>query len=120
MNNRVELVDMEFYAYHGCFKEENIIGNKFIVNFSASCDIIKAGESDLLCDALDYQKVYTMIKEQMDITSNLLENVAYRILNSIGDNFSQVIHAQITIDKMNPPIGGKVRSSRVKMEKYYR
>ncbi len=31
--NRVELVDMEFFAHHGCFSEEQIIGNKFIVNF---------------------------------------------------------------------------------------
>ncbi len=120
MNNRVELVDMEFYAYHGCFKEENIIGNKFIVNFSANCDILKAGESDLLTDALDYQKVYATIKEEMDITSNLLENVAYRILQAIGQRFASVNYAQITIDKLNPPIGGRVRSSRVKMEKFYR
>jgi dihydroneopterin aldolase len=31
--NRVELVDMHFYAYHGCFEEEQIIGNNFLVNF---------------------------------------------------------------------------------------
>ena len=29
---RIELVDMEFFARHGCFDEEQMIGNKFLVN----------------------------------------------------------------------------------------
>lgn len=54
----VELVNMEFYAYHGHFREEQIIGNKFIVNFSAECDVYEAGESDRLEDALNYRFVH--------------------------------------------------------------
>jgi len=30
----VELVNMEFYSYHGHFREEQIIGNKFPKNDS--------------------------------------------------------------------------------------
>ena len=30
MKDRVELVGMQFYAYHGCFEEEQRIGNRFI------------------------------------------------------------------------------------------
>jgi len=45
--NLVELVNMEFYAYHGHFKEEQIIGNKFIVNFSAETDVTTPGKSDI-------------------------------------------------------------------------
>ena len=28
---KIILEQMEFYAYHGCFQEEQIIGNRFVV-----------------------------------------------------------------------------------------
>lgn len=109
----VELVNMEFYAYHGHFREEQIIGNKFIVNFSAECDVYEAGESDRLEDALNYQDLYTIIKEEMEISSKLLENVALRVIKRAKTTFPQIQKATISVAKMNPPIGGKVEASRV-------
>ena len=113
--SRVELTDMEFFAHHGCFKEEQIIGNKFIVNFWAECDCRKAAESDDINDALNYQEIYDIIKAEMAVTSHLLENVAGRILKSFKAKFPYVVNAQVQIDKLNPPLGGKVGSSRVTM-----
>ena len=46
--NKVELVDMQFYAHHGCFEEEQIIGNKFIVNFWAEADLSIPAKTDKL------------------------------------------------------------------------
>jgi len=51
----IELVNMEFYAYHGCFREEQIIGNKFVVSMSVEADVSKATISDDLADTLNYQ-----------------------------------------------------------------
>ena len=51
--NRVELVDMHFYAYHGCFEEEQIIGNNFLVNFWADVDLSKPAATDNIEDALN-------------------------------------------------------------------
>lgn len=113
--NRVELVDMEFFAHHGCFKEEQIIGNKFIVNFWAESDFTKPSKTDNIEDALNYQVVYDIIKKEMDTPSHLLEHVAGRIVESIKKAFPQVTHLQVTIDKLNPPLGGKVGASRVVM-----
>ncbi len=113
--NRIELVDIHLYAYHGCFEEEQIIGNNFIVNFWAEYDMLKAAKSDNLVDALNYQEVYNIIKQQMDIKSHLLENVAYRILSSVKEKFPYVESMQVSIDKLNPPLGGQVKASRVTM-----
>lgn len=112
-SSMVELVNMEFYSYHGHFKEEQIIGNKFIVNFSAECDVFKPGESDQLEDALNYQELYSIISEEMAIPSMLLENVAMRIINRIKATYPQVGLTTVSVAKMNPPIGGKVEASRV-------
>lgn len=117
--NRVELVNMEFYAYHGCFKEEQIIGNKFIVTFSALTDTSKAEISDELVDALNYQALYGVIKNEVMITSKLLENVAARVLKAAYANFPQICEATVEISKLNPPIGGKVEASRVIITKVF-
>ncbi len=114
--NRVELVDMEFFAHHGCFSEEQIIGNKFIVNFWAEADLSKPAQTDNIEDALNYQLVYNIISKEMKQTSHLLEHVAGRILTAVKAEFPYITAAQVKIDKLNPPLGGGlVGSSRVIM-----
>ena len=83
------------------------------MNFSAECDVYEAGESDRLEDALNYQDLYTIIKEEMEIPSKLLENVALRVIKRAKTTFPQIQKATISVAKMNPPIGGKVEASRV-------
>ena len=111
--NRVELINLEFYSYHGCFTEEKVIGNHFRVSFSAETDVETPGKSDKLEDALNYQELYNMIKGEMAVPSNLLENVAYRILNRAGELFPKIDRAEVVISKINPPLGGKAECSRV-------
>ncbi len=117
--NRVELINLEFYAYHGCFSEEKIIGNHFRVSFSAETDVETPGKSDRLEDALNYQELYNMIKSQIKITSNLLESVAFRILNRAGELFPSITEAEVSISKLNPPLGGKAECSRIVMSRKY-
>lgn len=113
---RVELVNMEFFSNHGCFEEERIIGNKFIVNCWVDYDCSKAAGSDDINDALNYQELYDIIKGEMAHPSHLLEHVAGRIISKIGSVFPYIIDAQITIDKINPPLGGRVGASRVTLK----
>ena len=46
--DKIELLNMEFYSYHGCFEEEQIIGNKFIVSYSAEYNMFDAAVTDSL------------------------------------------------------------------------
>lgn len=105
----IEIEDMEFYAYHGCFKAERIIGNFFKVYARLETDCTQASISDLIADALNYQTVYEIIKEQMMIPSSLLEHVARRILDALFQKFPDLIQkADIKISKLAPPMGGKI------------
>lgn len=110
---KLELKGMKFFAHHGCFDEEKIIGNYFIVDFSAEVDMAAPAESDNLEDAVNYQLIYNIIKEEMAIPSNLLENVAGRVLKRIKNDFPQLISASVSIEKINPSLGGEVEASRV-------
>lgn len=108
MNDIIQLEGMEFYAYHGCFKEEQIVGNKFLVDVSITTDCEKAAESDNVKDALNYQVVYEIIKAEMQKKSHLLENVANRILDALFQKFDTIQNITLKISKVNPPVGGQV------------
>ncbi|OYT12618.1 MAG: hypothetical protein B6I19_09430 [Bacteroidetes bacterium 4572_114] len=70
----ISLEGMEFFAYHGCFSEEQIIGTRFVVDLYIETDMKEAEESDKLSKTINYQDVYLMVKEQMMVKSKLLEH----------------------------------------------
>ncbi|NQU54912.1 MAG: dihydroneopterin aldolase [Bacteroidetes bacterium] len=113
----IEIEGMHFYAYHGHFEVEQIVGNDFIVNLQLGVDCNKAALSDDLNDALNYQAVYTLIQKEMAVKSRLLENVANRILDVLFAEFSNLENAKVKISKMNPPMGGEIEKVSVTLER---
>lgn len=107
--------DMVFFSKHGCFEEERVIGNKFIVNLSAETDMTLPAKSDSLDDAVNYAEVYAVVKEEMEKPSKLMENLASRILERVKSEFPALLSIDITVSKLNPPIGGEVGAFTVKM-----
>jgi len=113
----IEIEGMEFYAYHGHYLEEQVVGNRFIVNLTLSTDCFKAAQSDDLKDALNYQTLYLLVKQEMEIKSHLLEHAAGRILNRLFDTFETIEKAKIKISKLNPPMGGQIDRVSVTLER---
>jgi dihydroneopterin aldolase len=113
----IEIEGMEFYAYHGHFKEEQIVGNKFLVNIAIKTNCESAAETDNLENALNYQIVYKLIQNEMKKKSHLLENIAKRILDSLYSEFDTIKHTKIKISKMNPPMGGQIEKVSITMER---
>jgi|SRR5690554_4407403 dihydroneopterin aldolase len=112
----IEIEDMEFFSYHGCFKSEQLVGNYFTVNARLETDCSSAAASDNIHDALNYQTAYEIIKHEMAIPSALLEHVCKRILDELFARFStQLISATIKVAKLAPPIGGKMKSVSVQL-----
>jgi dihydroneopterin aldolase len=110
MTGLIELQDMEFYAYHGCFAAEKKVGGRFTVNLWLEYDASQPAETDNIKDALNYQTAYEVVEKQMKITSSLLENVCKRILDALFDEFPQLLTAQVDVSKMAPPMGGKMKA----------
>lgn len=109
----IELEGMEFHAYHGCLEKERREGNTFIVDFHAETELKKAVKTDELGKTIDYGRVYDIVAGQMAIPSNLLENVAGRILDAIRKEFDDVLFLKVRVSKMNPPVNGVCAWSRV-------
>lgn len=110
---------MKFHAYHGCLDFEKRDGNTFLVNLILELNTEKAEISDKLEDTLNYQEVYDVVKREMEIPSNLIEHAARRILDALIENFPQILHLNLRLSKLNPPLGGDVESVSVVMRKKY-
>jgi 7,8-dihydroneopterin aldolase/epimerase/oxygenase len=112
----ISLEGMEFYSFHGHFAEEQKIGTHFEVDLEVETDTTAAEQSDHLVDTLDYQALYLLVKEQMEKESKLLEHVARRIIDAIYARFPQVAFVEVTVAKLNPPLGGKLGAVSVTLE----
>jgi dihydroneopterin aldolase len=108
---------MEFHAFHGCLSHEKELGNTFRVTLSISIDTARAGSTDNLADTLNYQKVYDVVKHEMDIASNLIEHVAQRIADAVMGQFAEIDEIKLLLSKKNPPLGGKVESVSIEIHK---
>lgn len=111
----ITLNKMKFHAYHGCLDFEKRDGNTFLVNLTMELDTEKAEISDKLEDTLNYQEVYDVVKREMESPSNLIEHVARRICDALIRNFPQIIHLNLQVSKLNPPLGGDVERVSVEL-----
>jgi dihydroneopterin aldolase len=109
----IELEGMEFKAYHGCLEQEKVRGNFFTVDFRGELDLSAAADSDNLNDTLNYAEIYDIVAEEMSIPSELLENVAGRIVHGIEKRFPELISFSVRVSKKRPPVDGVAQWSRV-------
>jgi dihydroneopterin aldolase len=111
---RVALQDVRFFAYHGFYPEEQVVGNEFFVDvsvwfpYSESTSDEGEGESkdEDLDRSVNYEILYRVVKEEMEVPRKLLETAAYDIFERLQLNFSNLVRIEVRIRKTNPPFGG--------------
>ncbi len=108
---------MYFYAWHGHFDVEQLVGNDFLVDVSLEADCSRAAVTDNLEDALNYQAVYDVVKREMMIKSRLLEHVVTRILNALEEEFPGIQKVTVKVSKVNPAMGGQIQKVSVSMSR---
>jgi len=106
---------MEFRAFHGCLEKEKREGNTFRVDVEYSYDAALAASGDDLTKAVDYSRIYSIVREEMAIPSNLLENVAWRIREAIKKEIDGIVSVKVSVSKRNPPVGGPCEWSAVSL-----
>ena len=99
------LQDARFHAFHGVMPQERKVGADFVVNLRVGYPVGKAMETDEVADTLNYAEVYALVAQEMKQPSNLLEHVAGRIVQAISERFPLVTSIDLTLTKLNPPMG---------------
>ena len=114
--DKIYLNKMEFYGYHGVFPEENRLGQRFIVDLTASIDLLKAGQTDNLDYSVNYAELYQICQAIVEGSPfQLIESVAEAIASAILNQFTVIKEITVKIIKPDPPIPGHYQSVAVEI-----
>lgn len=117
MQYRINLDGMEFRAYHGCYDLERKVGNRFVVDLELVTELGRVAEEDDVELAVNYLKVYETVREVMAVEQRTIERVSQNIIDTLCARFPAIVGVRCRVAKMAPPLGGKVRSVSVTLER---
>lgn len=106
----ISIKGLKIYAYHGVLRQENEVGNTFEVDIDLYFDAAEAMSTDRLDLTVNYAAVVDIVRKEMAETSDLLENVVYRIYRTITSRMRRVTGGRIAIFKPQPPIAAELDS----------
>jgi len=113
IRQQIALIDARFFAYHGYYPEEQVLGNEFTVDICVTFDKDGDTPADDLQHTVNYEQLYDIAKTEMQQPRKLLETVAEAMLSRVSAEFPFVSGAQVSITKHNPPFGGDRAKARV-------
>jgi len=109
----INLQDAEFFAFHGFYSEEQLIGSRFLIDISVSFKPTGNLDDDEIDNTVNYEQLYNIACDEMKNTSKLIETVGQSIADEIKQTFPFVNKIRVAIKKMDPPLKGKVGHSSV-------
>ncbi|MCL2045905.1 MAG: 2-amino-4-hydroxy-6-hydroxymethyldihydropteridine diphosphokinase [Oscillospiraceae bacterium] len=79
--DKINIKNLEIFAKHGVYSEENVLGQKFIISCTLYTDLRSAGLKDELEKSLDYGQIITSIKE-------IVENNVYKLIETVAQSIA--------------------------------
>lgn len=110
------LEHVKFHAYHGVFPQEHQTGAYFYVTLEADTDFGSAMQSDELAGTVSYASLYDLLRQEMEIPSQLIEHVAERILSRIFNECPAISRIRLKLTKENPPMRADCREAGIYIE----
>ncbi len=108
---------MRFHAPHGVHAEEAVLGGEYVVQVACRLRAGLSPTDDKLEETLNYGSLYQICAEVIGERVQLIETLAYRIVERIREGHAgQVASVKVEIEKVAPPVGGRVGASYVVWE----
>jgi dihydroneopterin aldolase len=108
MRYKTSINQVEFFSFHGLYPEEKLTGGKFIADVSVEQEVDDKASLKRLVEVVNYEHLFTIVKNEMDQPKDLIETVAKNILDTLGSRIHYIKTAEVKITKMNP--GGLFKS----------
>lgn len=112
---QISIEGMQFYAYHGVYEEERIIGNIFVVDVFITTDLSSAAEADDLNETINYETIYQICQAEMRRTVQLIETLIEHIIRRIKFQFATIQTIRVRVQKNHPIPGHRISHSAVVM-----
>ncbi len=104
---KITLRNCAFFARHGVYSEEEVLGQRFFVDAVLEVDGGESLKNDDLEGTVDYGQAFkTIEREVMGKRKYLIEALALEIAISLCKKFNMIKRAEITIRKPNAPVQG--------------
>lgn len=114
----IRIENLEVYCHHGVLKEENVLGQKFLVSLVLYTDTRKAGTCDDLNYSIDYAEVSHFVERKMkEKNFKLIEAVAEFLAKEVLQSFSLVETVEVEIKKPWAPILLPLETVSVKIQR---
>ena len=118
--DEIIIENLQVYAHHGVYREENENGQNFYVNAVLYTNTAKAGKDDNLELTTDYGKVCQLIHKLIyKNVYNLIETVAEKTAEAVLMEFPLVEGITLEIRKPEAPIGYEFQSVSVKITRVW-
>lgn len=103
--DKIILKNLELYGYHGYFKEENTLGQRFRITIVAEADLGPSTTTDELSDTTSYVDIFEVVKKVFYSRNyKLLENLGHDIGQEILGSFSRIRKVSVEIMKPEIPV----------------
>lgn len=116
--DQIRITNLEVFCHHGVYKEENVLGQKFLVTVILYADLSKAAGRDDLGSSVNYGEVCHFIKNEMEkYTFKLIETLTEHLARTILIHFPLVEKVQLEVKKPWAPILLPLETVSVVMER---
>lgn len=101
----IRIRNLEIFSNHGVLREENVLGQKFLISAEIFLDTRKAGTDDDLTQSVNYAEICHTIKHIMESnTFKLIETAAEKLCSEILLEYSAVKKIILEVKKPWAPI----------------
>lgn len=103
--DRITISNLEIFAYHGVLKEENALGQKFLVSAELYTDILEAVKEDDISKSINYASVCKEMEAFLkEHTFKLIETTAERLAKHLLETYPRIERIKLEIKKPWAPI----------------
>lgn len=104
--DKIIIRDLEVFGNHGVLKEENVLGQKFLVSADIFVDLQRAGEEDNILKTINYGEMCKdIVKFSENNTFHLIESFAENLANFLLKKYLRIKQVDLEIKKPWAPIG---------------
>ena len=116
--DRISIKGLEIFANHGVFKEENVLGQKFVINIDMYTSTRAAGIRDDLKLSIDYGAICNLVEKTMkEHTYKLIEAVAEEVAANILLSYPTMSEVEVEVEKPWAPVLMPLQTVSVKIRR---
>lgn len=114
----IYIKDLEIFANHGVYPEENRLGQKFVVSADLYVDTREAGKTDDLNKSVNYGEVsLTITRYLKEHTFQLIEAVAEGLAEALLTAYPLIFGLRLEVGKPWAPVGLPLRTVSVEIRR---